>query len=66
VEQSGPGDDAAAGPGSVLRVMVMEMMVVGVVLVMMMMRGGSEGRTGKHHQEQDGSEKFLHATNVPR
>jgi hypothetical protein len=44
----------------------MKMMVVGVVLVMMMMRGGSEGRTGKHHQKQDGSKKFLHAKNVTR
>jgi hypothetical protein len=41
------------------------MMVVGVALVMVM-RGGSEGRTGKDHQEEDSSKKFLHGKNVTR
>jgi hypothetical protein len=60
------GGDAAAGPGSVLRVMVMnQMMVVGVALVMVM-RGGSEGWAGKDHQEEGSSKKFLHGKNVTR
>jgi hypothetical protein len=39
------------------------MMVMMMVVVMAL---GSEGRAGKDHQEQHGSEYFLHGTNLAR
>jgi hypothetical protein len=42
----------------------MVMMVMRVVVVMMFR--GCERRAGKHHKQQYGGKKFLHAKNVTR
>ncbi|MGD0630253.1 MAG: hypothetical protein ABR987_12925 [Terracidiphilus sp.] len=55
-----PRQDTALGPGIVLCVYVVMM-----VVAMMVMRGG-ECRGGKHHQKQGSSEDLFHATNVAR
>jgi len=55
-----PRQVTAVGPGMVLGVCVVMM-----VVAMMVMRGG-ECRGGKHHQKQGSSEDLFHATNVAR
>jgi uncharacterized membrane protein len=73
VEYTGPGNGAAFGPGAILCVMwmmvIMVMLmvihvVVGVVDILVTTMG-CERRAGKHHQEQCDGEYFPHAKNVP-
>jgi hypothetical protein len=47
----------------VMSARVMSGTVMRAVAMMLM---GSERRCGKHHQEERGSEYFLHGTNLPR
>jgi len=74
----GPGSGAALGPGFVLLVVAVALLAVQVhmrflvmfdVLVFRVVLGMLRGRVCRadiHHQEQRGSNNFLHAKNVTR
>ncbi len=53
---------------AVVRIGVMSagVMNLGVMRAVAVMLMGSEGRAGKHHQQEHGGKNLLHGTNVPR